>query len=64
MYTVSDILEDIDRGCMAHNMVENMFSYRIIFYVNGETRAQSTMQIQDTQTCGQHWKISCAIIFH
>ena len=34
MYTVSDILEDIDRGCMAHNMVENMFSYRIIFYVN------------------------------
>lgn len=34
MYTVSDILADIDRGCMANNMVEDMFSYRIIFYVN------------------------------
>lgn len=34
MYTISDILADIDRGCMANNMVENMFSYRIIFYVN------------------------------
>lgn len=34
MYTVSDILADIDRGCMANNMIEDMFSYRIIFYVN------------------------------
>lgn len=34
MYTISDILADIDRGCMANNMVENMFSYRIIYYVN------------------------------
>ena len=34
MYTVSDILEDIDRGCMANNMVENMFLYRIIYFVN------------------------------
>lgn len=34
MYTISDILADIDRGCMANNMVEDMFSYRIIFYVN------------------------------
>lgn len=34
MYTISDILSDIDRGCMSNNMMENMFSYRIIFYVN------------------------------
>lgn len=34
MYTISDILRDIDRGCMAHNMVEDKFSYRIIYYVN------------------------------
>ena len=34
MYTVSDILADIDRGCMANNMVEDMFSYRIIYFVN------------------------------
>lgn len=38
MYTVSDIIADIDRGCMANNMVENMFSYRIIFYVNEGNR--------------------------
>jgi hypothetical protein len=34
MYTVSDIIADIDRGCFANNMVEDMFSYRIIFFVN------------------------------
>lgn len=34
MYTVSDIIADIDRGCMANNMIEDKFSYRIIFYVN------------------------------
>lgn len=34
MYTVSDIIADINRGCMANNMIEDMFSYRIIFYVN------------------------------
>lgn len=34
MYTVSDILQDIDRGCLANNMIENRFSYRIIFFVN------------------------------
>lgn len=34
MYTISDILADINRGCTANNMVENKFSYRIIFFVN------------------------------
>ena len=34
MYTVSDIIADIDRGCMAHNMIEDSFSYRIVFFVN------------------------------
>ena len=34
MFTVTDILQDIQRGCMAHNMVEDRFSYRIIFFVN------------------------------
>ena len=38
MYTVSDILADIDRGCMANNMIEDMFSYRIIFFVNEGNR--------------------------
>lgn len=34
MFTISDILADIDRGCTAHNMVEDRFSYRIVFFVN------------------------------
>lgn len=34
MYTISNIIADINRGCMANNMVEDKFSYRIIFFVN------------------------------
>ena len=34
MFTVSDILTDISRGCTANNMVEDCFSYRIVFFVN------------------------------
>lgn len=37
MYTISDIIRDIDRGCMANNMIEDKFSYRIIFFVNEGT---------------------------
>ena len=34
MYTISDIIADINRGCMVNNIVEDCFSYRIIFFVN------------------------------
>lgn len=34
MYTISDIIADINRGCVANNMAEERFSYRIIFFVN------------------------------
>lgn len=34
MYTISDIISDIDRGCLSNNMVEDRFSYRIVFFVN------------------------------
>ena len=34
MYTVSNILADIDRGCIANNMVEDKFSYRIVYFIN------------------------------
>lgn len=34
MITITDILEDVDRGILANNMVEDKFSYRIIFFVN------------------------------
>lgn len=34
MYTISDIIADINRGCTANNMVEDRFRYRIVFFVN------------------------------
>ena len=34
MFTISDILQDINRSCLANNMIEDRFSYRIIFFVN------------------------------
>lgn len=33
MFTISDILQDINRGCAANNMIEDCFTYRIIFFV-------------------------------
>lgn len=34
MFTISDILEDISRGCIANNMVETEFSYRLVYFIN------------------------------
>lgn len=34
MNTISDILMDIDRGCIANNMIEDCFTYRIVYFVN------------------------------
>lgn len=34
MFTVTDILQDIKRGCAIYNMVENRFSYRVVYFVN------------------------------
>lgn len=34
MYTISNILNDVDGGILAHNMIETCFSYRIIYFVN------------------------------
>lgn len=38
MFTISDIIADVNRGCTAHNMVEDCFSYRIVFFVNEEDK--------------------------
>lgn len=34
MYTIMNVLQDISRGCMVHNLNEDCFSYRIIYFVN------------------------------
>ena len=39
MYTISDIIMDINRGCAVNNMVEDCFSYRIICFVNEGNRS-------------------------
>ena len=39
MFTISDIITDINRGCAVNNMVEDCFSYRIIYFVNEGNRS-------------------------
>lgn len=41
MYTISNILQDINSGITANNMVETEFSYRVVFFVkdgNGSSK--------------------------
>lgn len=40
MYTVSNILQDVDRGILSHNMAENMFSYRVVYFINFENKSE------------------------
>ena len=39
MFTISDVITDINRGCAINNMVEDCFSYRIIYFVNEGNRS-------------------------
>lgn len=34
MFTISNIIADIQRGILSHNLDEEYYSYRIIFFVN------------------------------
>ena len=60
MYAISDVLRDIDRGCMVYNMVEDKFSYRIVYFVN-ERNGESTKHYLDT-TYNDLWKTLKTII--
>ena len=46
MYTITNILNDLDRGCMIYNLNENCFSYRIIYFSNEQEK--STKHYIDT----------------
>lgn len=50
MFTISNILQDIQRGIVANNMVEDCFSYRIIFFVNED--GKGLKQYVDTSYSG------------
>lgn len=34
MFTVTDIVDDVNRGITANNMVENYFLYRLVYFIN------------------------------
>ena len=40
MYTITNIIMDIQRGIVAHNMVETYFSYRIVYFVNENSKGR------------------------
>lgn len=40
MVTISNILSDVNRGILAHNMIETCFSYRLIYFVNSEGKSE------------------------
>ncbi len=59
MFTISDIITDISRGCTANNMIETCFSYRIVFFVN--ERDGNVKHYIDT-SYGDLWKSLESII--
>ena len=40
MFTISDIMADISRGCAVNNMVEDRFSYRLVYFINTGKRSE------------------------
>lgn len=54
MYTISDILMDIDRGCLANNMIEDRFTYRIVYFVNEGTTERSFILTVHTEIYENH----------
>lgn len=40
MFTISDILQDINRHCAIYNMIENKFSYRLVYFINAENGSE------------------------
>lgn len=39
MFTISDVVADIDRSCAIHNMNENKFTYRVVFFAKDGNRS-------------------------
>lgn len=40
MFTVSDIVADVERGCLRNNMVEDKFSYRLVYFINSGSKGR------------------------
>lgn len=50
MFTISDIVADVERGCAIYNLNEDCFSYRIVFFVN-EGNASKKHYVDSTYSC-------------
>lgn len=40
MYTITNILQDVDSGIAANNMIENYFTYRLVYFINSKDRSE------------------------
>lgn len=40
MHTISNILQDVARGCIANNMIEDKFTYRLVYFINAENGSE------------------------
>ena len=57
MNTISDILMDIDRGCLANNMIEDCFTYRIVYFVNeGNNGKKYYLDSSFTEIIGKYYQ--------
>ncbi len=36
MFTISSILQDINRHCAIYNMLEDKFTYRLVYFINAQ----------------------------
>lgn len=57
MNTISDILMDINRGCLANNMIEDCFTYRIVYFVNEGNNGKNIILTAHIEIYGNHWKV-------
>lgn len=40
MYTITNIIEDVDHGILANNMIETCFVYRLVYFINFENGSE------------------------
>ena len=57
MNTISDILMDIDRGCLANNMIENCLHTELYILSMRETTERNIILTAHTKIYGNHWKV-------
>lgn len=36
MHTISDIVADVERHCAIYNMIEDKFTYRLVYFINAQ----------------------------